>query len=105
MVDGSSAWAVTALAMPIGLAPCSKMANPAANIGVAGAMAMTPSAITPNGFQLKAPRLRIPWILLAIESVDGTCPPAGRRPWQAAIPPQRPGSGGFARKSIGTLAL
>src|SRR5437016_11054149 len=105
MVAGSSDWAVTASAMPVALALCSNTLNPAANIGVAGAMAIAPSAITPNGFQLKAPRLRIPWILLAIESVDGACPPAGRRPWQAAIPLESPGSGGLARKSVGTLAL
>src|ERR1700680_1480040 len=95
MVDGSSDWAVTASAMPVALALCSNTLNPAANSGVAGAMAMAPSAITPHGFQLKAPRLRIPWILLAIESVDGACPPAGRRPWLAVIPPARLGSYGL----------
>src|SRR5579862_2686174 len=95
MVDGSSDWAVTASAMPVALALCSYTLNPAANIGVAGAMAMAPSAITPHACQLKAPRLRIPWILLAIESVDGACPPAGRRPWRVVIPPERPGSCGL----------
>src|SRR5258708_3811457 len=91
MVAGSSDWAVTASAMPVALALCSNTLNPAANTGVAGAMAMAPSsAITPHGFQFKAPRLRIPWILLAIESVDGACPPAGRRPWRVVSPPQMP---------------
>src|ERR1700688_3031045 len=95
MVAGSSDWAVTASAMPVALALCSNTLNPAANTGVAGAMAMAPSAITAHALKLKAPRLRIPLILLAIESVDGACPPAGRRPWRGGVPPARPGSYGL----------
>src|ERR1700688_582927 len=72
--------------MPVALALCSNTLNPAANTGAEGAMAIAPSAITPHAFQLKAPRLRIPWILLAIESVDGTCPPAGPPPYDGGSP-------------------
>src|ERR1700688_4589674 len=86
MVDGSSDWAVTASAMPVALALCSNTLNPAANTGAEGAMAIAPSAITPHAFQLKAPRLRIPWIFLAIKSVDGTCPPAGPPPYDGGSP-------------------
>src|SRR5579864_4121519 len=100
MVDGSSDWAVTASAMPVALALCSYTLNPAANIGVAGAMAMAPSAITPHACQLKAPRLRIPWILLAIESVDGACPPAVA----GGDPSRKAGLVRLARKSIRTVA-
>src|SRR5579862_6088436 len=90
--------------MPVALALCSYTLNPAANIGVAGAMAMAPSAITPHAFQLKAPRLRIPWILLAIESVDGACPPAGAPAVAGGDPSGKAGLVRLARKSIRTVA-
>ncbi len=83
MTAGSSDWATTASAMPVALALCSEMLNPAAKAGAAGMVtiaasaASTASTAMPGALKLKAPRLRIPWILLAIESVDGSRPPQG----------------------------